>query len=498
MGKIISVSAAALVLLLAAGCGASSNPPAPAAAGAAANGGQGGTTTTTKPAFQPAPVQWKPCDIDVKPFDCATVSVPLDYDHPDGRKIDLALKRRPATDKANRIGTLFFNPGGPGGSGVELLDEISKDLDTNVLARFDVVGWDPRGVGESAPLSCDEGYNDFFDQDLGATHPPQSVNDAAKKWADLCERKNGDLLPYLGTIDVTRDLDVLRAAVGDDKITFAGFSYGSLIGLMYAELFPSHIRALLIDGIVDPTLDPETAVIRQSKSVDEALARFVDWCKGDAACPLKPDPESALDHLRSQAEKDPLTATVNGRGIFLNSTYLNLGLITATYDSTLWPQLAKAVDEGLKGNSVALAQFVKAYLNSAAPSLNMAVGCLDSATPSGDAFEKIVVDVAAVAPDTGAFNANSGRPCLFWPVPPKPIPSEYHGHGTPPIMVWGTTGDNATPYENAVKMAKTLDNARLVTLDANRHTAVGGNECVTKLQGDYLLNLALPPEGTKC
>jgi pimeloyl-ACP methyl ester carboxylesterase len=467
--------------------------------GTSAPAGSGTSTTTAAPIppYNPGPVSWRACKPDG--YECTTVQVPLDYRRPDGTKIGIAVKRLPATDKAHRIGSVFVNPGGPGASGLQALPNLATDFSADVRARFDIVSWDPRGVGGSVPLTCDRGGLDFFAEDLGVANPPPSVDEKAKKWGQLCEQQNGPLLPFVGTTDIALDLESLRQAVGDDKLTYAGYSYGTLIGLVYGELFPTHLRGMILDGVVDPSLDAHDSIVSQSKAVEEALNKFIDWCPtaGDK-CAVAPNAGAAMDKLFKLTHDNPLPGTVQDNTIYLSPTLIYFAIITATYNSAVWPQLATAIKAGLDGDGGPLGDLTSAYLGSASPPLNLAVNCLDSVTPTGAEFQKIVDDTIAAAPRTGAYNANSGRPCEFWPVPPKPIPTDYHLTGAPTTMIWGTTGDNATPYQNAVHVSKMLDKAELVTLDANRHAALGANDCVVKLQSDYLLNQTLPPPNTTC
>ncbi len=513
LSALVLVAVAALVL---AACGSSTGSgsgtadPAPVIASSGSSGtagpnGTGAPTGTSMPAvrlapsqpFTPTPVDWKPCRPDG--YECATVEVPLDYDHPTGSMIKLAVKRLPATGPAPKIGSLFFNPGGPGASGVKALPSQVDNFAPDVHAQFDLVSWDPRGVGGSVPLSCDRAGLDFYQKDLSQTHPPPDVDAAAKAWGELCESQNGNLLPFVGTRDIALDLETLRQAVGDDKLNYAGYSYGTLIGLVYAEMFPTRIRSMILDGVVDPTLDMKDSTVNQAAAVEEALNRFIEWCPtAGAQCPITGATGAAIDALFTEAKANPLPGVLQGNTIYLSSTMINFALVVATYNSSAWPDLAKAIAAAQAGDGQPLADLAGDYLGSASPSLLLAVNCLDAPTPTGDAFQEIVDDAAAKAPRTGVYNANSGRPCEYWPTPPKPLPTTYRAAGSPPIMVWGTTGDNATPYANAVHAAAMLENARLVTLEANRHAALGANECVTKIQGDYIVAGTLPPEGTRC
>lgn len=459
-----------------------------------------GTTdiTSVSPApFIPAPASWRTCL--PAGYQCASVEVPLDYTAPDGPRITLAVQRRPANDGSRRIGSLLYNPGGPGSSGVQSLPGIVTELGASALDVFDVVGFDPRGVGGSVPLTCDRAGYTFLEQDLSRPDPAASVDDAARRWGESCEEQNGPLLPHLGTRNVALDLESLRQALGDERLTYAGFSYGSLIGLVYAELFPSHIRAMLLDGVVDPTLTAEQATIGQSVAIDLALDKFVAWCpQHRGECPITGDAAAAIDDLYTQARDQPLTGTLNGEAVYLGPTLIYLALVASTYDASDRPRLARAIQAARQGDGSLVNELVGEYLDAASLGLNTAVNCLDSVTPTGAAFERLVSEAAGAAPRSGVFNANSQRPCGFWPVPPDPLPVTYRAVGSPPILVFGTTGDNATPYANAQHVAGLLEDAHLVTLDADRHAAIGANACVTSIQAAYLVSLTIPSEGTRC
>ena len=460
-----------------------------------------GPAATTAVGFTPKPIAWQACA--PEGYDCAFLEVPLNYDKPDGTRIKLAVKRKPAEDQAKRIGSLFFNPGGPGGSGVIALPRLVDDFAPEVRARFDIVSWDPRGVGGSAPLSCDRGAIEFYANDLSSTHPGPEADAAAKKWADLCKTSNGDELPYLGTTDVMKDLEVMRQAVGDEKLTYAGFSYGTLIGLLYADRYPEKTRAIILDGVVDPSLDVKESTIQQSTAVDDAYERFLAWCKvhpgdGENDCPIAADPEGTIKQVIDQARTDPLPGKVGTETVELSTTFVNFAITTATYDSAIWPQIGHAIKDMTLSDPAGLAKLANAYIGAASQSLNAAVNCLDSKAPTGDAFQALVDETALAAPKLGVYNANSVRVCKFWSVPPKPLPTTFRAAGSPPILVWGTTGDNATPYANSVKISGMLENATLVTLEASRHAALGANECVTKIQATYLIDVKVPPADTKC
>lgn len=502
--------AVALGLVALAGCrpatdGAASRDEGPSTPPTTASGGTTLDVTattappssgTTRPTFSPQAIAWNRCT--PAGYECGTLDVPVDYERPDGATITLALKRRPAEQPGDRIGSLFYNPGGPGGSGIDGLPSAVDRLDAAVLERFDIVSWDPRGVGGSAPLGCDGGVLDLYRTDLDEVHPPPEVDQAAKRVAEQCQASAGDLLPFVGTLDVARDLDTLRSAVGDEKLTYLGVSYGTLIGLVYAELFPANIRAMIIDGVLDPTIDPYTLNLDQSKAVEKAFGQFFDWCRSSSSCPIRSDPAGALDRVQRQAEAGTLQGLIKGQTITLSPSLTTIAVTLATYDESMWPAMARGVQRALDGDATLLASFADAYVSEAELGANNAVNCLDSPTPTDEKLDELAAKAAEQAPRAGLFNANAGRVCEYWPTPPKPIPTTIDASGAPSIQVWGTTGDNATPYTQAVHVAQLLPDARLVTLEANRHAAFGANACVGDLQSAYLIDLEQPADGTKC
>jgi pimeloyl-ACP methyl ester carboxylesterase len=449
--------------------------------------------------LRPAAPTWAPCpDPAMAGLQCGSVAVPLDYGNPAGARTEVAVARRPAGRPDERIGTLVLNPGGPGAPGTRSITGLSRAMSPEVLDRFDVVAWDPRGTGGSTALACDDAALAYFAQDLGQVRPAPAVEEGARAWGQRCQERNGALLPVMGTVDAAYDVESLRRALGDDKISFTGLSYGSAIGLAYAELFPEHLRALLIDGIVDPSIDARRGTIEQAAAVERALDKFLEWCAGNPDCAVGDDPEGALDRAYTQARQGPLRGTVAGADRPLSPTFVNFAVLRATYDRAQWPALGRALAQASAGDGSGVAQSADAYLGSASFSTFLAVSCLDTAVPQGADFERLVEETARVAPRTGAFLANINRPCTSWPVPTRGAPTTVRAEGAPITEVWGTTGDNATPYPNASHVAEMLAQSRLVTLEADRHTALGANECVTRWQTAYLVRLEVPPNRTHC
>ena len=457
----------------------------------------------TAAARQPS-LAWSGCGGD---FECATLAVPLDYAQPAGRQIDIRLIRLPARKPAQRIGSLLSNPGGPGGSGIEFLRGWWRTLDADIRDRFDLVSFDPRGVGESTPLLC---HDDI--QRLIALEPEPATADewaevrgALREFVDLCAARGGDLLPHLGSLDVVRDMDRIREALGDEKLTYLGYSYGTVLGALYAEEFPGRVRAIVLDAPVDLSLSPDELNITQALGFERALDRFIEDCR-ERQCVLVRngrDPAAAIDALRARVRQQPIPAPGADRPAGPGETLL--AIVSALYRQTFWPSLAAAVQAALDGDGTWLVQMadglwggrVGEYDNSF--EMNSAVNCLDYPYSRDPAhYEELAQRGEREAARFGAALGSTGLVCALWPAPPRPV-GVPDGAGAPPLLVVGTTGDPATPYEWALAMRRDLVSAVLVTREGEGHTAyAGGNRCVDEIVNVYLLTLALPEDGVIC
>ncbi len=438
-------------------------------------------------------IEWKDCG---EGFDCAQLAVPLDYANPRGRKIELSLSRKPAEKPAERIGSLLTNPGGPGASGIGFL-RSGLLFDQRVLDRFDVVSWDPRGVNESNPLRCEKTALEYYEPDYTPDDPAeaQALHDAARRLVDACKTTDGEVLPHVGTIDTARDMDSIRQALGEDKLTYVGLSYGTRLGLVYAENFGKKLRAMVLDGVEDPSVDAETSLIQQAVAVDAAFEAFLADCRNDESCPIGPDPDKAYRELVAGVERKPLDVD----GDQLGPTELAIATIAATYDSDAWEVLAQSIADGLDGDGAGLHVLAESYVDSVSFAANLAINCLDQPAPRNPAeFEAFQARAAAAAPRFGAYDAALGLPCYLWPVPANLAPRKIAAPDAPTILVIGTTGDNATPYKDAVAVAEMLAHAVLLTYKADRHTSYGGSECATGAVADYLVDLKPPPPDTTC
>jgi len=441
-------------------------------------------------------------------FDCATLSVPLDYAAPGAGTLDLALIRLPANDPGQRIGSLLANPGGPGASGIDFVRAWAGSLDSNVRDRFDIVGFDPRGIGASSPIVCHDNLQAYIAADPTPDSQAEWDNlaEQTRQFSARCAQRYTSVLPHLGTKDVARDLDRIRAAVGDQKLTYVGYSYGTVIGQVYADMFPANVRAVVLDGAVDLALSSDERTLTQAMGFERALGNFLADCR-QSGCPLtrRGDPAAAVDELLAKAEASPIPARGADRPAGPGEALL--GLASALYSRSSWPELARAVVAGLDGDGTALVRLTDNYLDRGGDGsypneqeANLAVNCLDqdpSRLPASyDDYVAARAGLAARAAHFGPAFAN-GLTCASWAAKPDPLAAPKAA-GAPPILVVDTTGDPATPYEWGVAVSKQLSTATLLTFNGEGHTAFGRDRCVNRVVNDYLLDLKVPPAGTSC
>jgi pimeloyl-ACP methyl ester carboxylesterase len=487
-----------LALALAAGC----SPPAGTGAPGSeeAQDPSAGTTTgappttappTTAPPLAPVdPVEWAPCD---GGLDCATVAVPVDHAVHDGPRIDLALVRRPAGDPGARIGVLLVNPGGPGASGTARVRRGFVVSD-EVAARFDVVGFDPRGVGQSAPFGCDAELARFRAANLDPATPAQhrELDDAARGLAQACEATAAGLLPHLGTADVVRDVELIRRALGEDPVSFVGLSYGTQVGLLWADTWPASVRAMVLDAVVDPALAGRTGSTDQVEAVDARIHEIDAACAADPGCPLQGAGGvlAAHDQLAVALASEPVGDV--GR------TQLAYATIMATYDPELWPRLAEALADALEGDVTGLAALADRFTALVEYAPYAAVSCLDADHPVGyRAWQREGDPLARASARVGRVIANELLPCAHWP-PATLEPRQVRIEGGPPVLLIGADGDAATPLPQAARVADALDRARLLTVRSDRHVSLSWNPCAQDAATRYLVDLELPPPGHRC
>ncbi|MGV9773540.1 alpha/beta hydrolase [Streptosporangium sp. NPDC003464] len=443
-------------------------------------------------------------------FECAELSVPLDHDSPGGERIKISVIRLPAS--GDRIGSILVNPGGPGGSGVEYARSARSVLSEAVRARFDVVGFDPRGVGGSSPVRClsSSDLDAYLALDTSPDSPAEvaALEEGSRRFAAGCQARSGKLLPHVGTADAARDMDLLRAALGDEGLTYLGKSYGTQLGAVYADLFPGRVRALVLDGAVDPSLSPLELNATQAHGFEVALDAFLENCFTAGDCPFDGPVKSAREEIAGLLRKvdQETLANQNGDGRQIGEAWTTLGLITPLYDRQSWPALRRALNEALEGDGTTLLRMADLLIDrreggtySNQTEANMAVNCVDGRFPrDSSAFATAARDAAGDAPLFGPSVMWSSLPCAYWPVGGESR-GKVDAPGAAPIMVVGTERDPATPYAWSEALADQLSSGVLVGFDGDGHTAyLTGSSCVDRLVDDYLINLAVPKDGTYC
>ena len=465
------------------------------------------------------PIAWYPCTYTgpVNPIlaaaKCGKLGVPVDYSKPDGPAASIYVVKFAATGQ--RIGSLVVNPGGPGESGVDLALSLVRSLPAQLRERFDLVGFDPRGVSRSKPeLWCNSDHdNDVVRADPQVDYSPAGVahiEGLTKQFVQRCIDKMGkEFLANVGTANVVKDVDRLRDALGDKQLTYLGYSYGTRIGASYAEAFPQNVRAMVLDGAIDPNADPMKADIRQAEAFQKAFNDYATDCAKSPDCPLGSDPAKAVDVYHSLVDPlvDKPAPTAGPRG--LSYPDATVGTILPLYSPSLWPKLSDALRELAGGHGdkmLALAdQYMQRdrdghYTNST--DARSAVTCVDR-PPITDRAKAVEEDrrLRQVAPFMSYGQFTGYAPlgtCAFWPVPPTSQPHEIAVRDLAPVLVISTTGDPATPYQAGVDLAHQLGGA-LLSFDGTQHTvAFEGKPCVDDIVTHYLVDLTLPSPDARC
>lgn len=455
-------------------------------------------------------LEWAPCPGSGgfgPALDCATLTVPLDHARPDNETIELALARVATDDDADRIGSLVLNPGGPGGSGIEFLQSAAIVMPPEISARFDLVSFDPRGVGASTAVECDVDFDDEIallpeGDDAGWE---ELVADAENR-PSTCTPETVRIAPLLGTNNAARDLDRVRAALGDERLTYGGFSYGTRLGATYAELFPDRVRALVLDGAVKPTTDSTEISSEQAASLDRAFVRFADACDADADCAVAAIGPTLEVYSTLAAELDATGALpTDDPERVLTPGELRIAGIAALYSTQLWPVLAQGLaDAVVDGDGSLLQALTDSYLGrqpdgtyDGSQDAGFTINCADD--PVRPSVEVVREQSDEVAERTVWFDdllrASTG--CIGGPPPLDPL-IVGDALGAAPILVIGTTGDPATPYEWSVELAETLASAELFTVESDGHTAFLSVPCVEGVVVDYLVDLEMPAPGASC
>jgi pimeloyl-ACP methyl ester carboxylesterase len=450
-------------------------------------------------------------------YQCATLRVPISYSDPSAGDLSIAVVMLPASGSGHVLGDIVMNPGGPGGSGIDFLEQSASGFPASLRSHFNLVSFDPRGVYRSDPIACVSPKR--IRQLLGIDPAPttQSQIDAevsaTKSFDEQCAANTSHLLlENMSTVDAAIDMDQLRAALGQTKLTYMGFSYGTYLGAVYAQLFPTHVRALVLDGAVDPDLNNSEVDLEQAEGFELDLHDFFAWCSTNSTCEseLPGGAASAYQQLMSSFENGetlsvPLLSQYGGN-YPLDYGVAVTGVLSSLYSTQDWPQLAQDLQEAIAGNGTGLEEAALDYQgfqpNGSLENIeaaNVAVNCLDHPAPkSVSDYVQLAKQLAAKAPDFGGLEAWGTLACAYWPVPPTGESEPIHAAGAPPILVVGSTRDPATPYAWARALASQLDSGVLLTRDGDGHTAYFYSSCIRNWADNYLTTLATPPEGTVC
>lgn len=454
-------------------------------------------------------IDWTPCE-DNPDHDCGSLTVPIDYADPQGETFELALLRVPAT--GSRVGSLVVNPGGPGAPGTSYAAAASRVFREPLRQSFDIVGFDPRGTGGSAPVDC------LSDTELDAYMASDPTPDTPAEEADYresvlslgasCEAGSGPALGHVTTIEAARDMDVLRSALGEETLTYLGASYGTKLGATYAELFPERVGRFVLDGAVDVSLDSTTMAIDQATGFETALRAYVQNCLDSTDnCFLGDSVEEGLETitgLLSSIEEEPLPA--GDRQLTVGNAFY--GIVTPLYNRDYWFLLSTALASALEGKGSALMQLSDAYASrnpdgsfaDNSMEANYAINCLDD--PSSVPFAKVPSLFAAfeqASPTFGRTFAWAMTSCRGVAVESSEKPLEIRGEGAAPILVLGTTRDPATPMKWAEALSAQLESGVLVERDGDGHTAYNqGNACIDTIVEDYLIEEVVPDDPSRC
>ena len=454
-------------------------------------------------------LDWSSCQGD---FLCATLTVPLDYRHPDGDTIDLALLKVPASDPDARIGSLVVNPGGPGAPGTQYAAQAAQVFGQPILDRYDVVGFDPRGTGGSDPVDClsDAQLDDYIamDPDPDTAAERSSYLGWVRTLGRGCVDRSGDLAAHVTTVEAARDMDVLRAALGESTMTYFGASYGTKLGATYADLFPDEVGRMVLDGAVDMSIGARELALEQAGGFETALRAYVQNCVGETdSCFLGDSVEEGLRTISSflaGVDAKPLPTGL-GRDLQVGNAFY--GIVAPLYNRDYWYILSAALKQGLAGDGSTLLQLSDLYTSRGTDGYTdnsseaiYAISCLDDpyAIPASRVAANLP-DFERASPTFGAVFAWGLTGCGGVQVTSSVKPRDVHAKGAAPIVVIGTTRDPATPMKWAEDLADQLDSGVLIRRDGDGHTGYHvGNDCVDGAVEGYLIDGTVPEDGLSC
>ncbi|MFB4422095.1 alpha/beta hydrolase [Streptomyces sp. QL37] len=508
----VALAGAALLLMTAVLTGCDEDPAPPRSSNGSSPQETQEPQEPQNPQASARPLDWKRCDAPEggtapgPAWRCATLDVPLDHARPDGKTIGIALIRKAATEKSERLGSMLFNFGGPGGSGVGILPRAAasyRELNT----RYDLVGFDPRGVAASAGVRCrgdKEQETAYREIDMTPDTPAEEaafIGDS-RDFGAGCERLSPAVLPHVGTVNAARDMDAIRRALGDEKLSYFGISYGTELGGTYAHLFPEHVGRVVLDAVVDPTADSVGHARNQATGFQRALENYLKDRGQDPAAGTR-----RIARLLERIDRDPLP-TSSGRE--LNESLAVTGIVAPLYSKSGWPTLTAALDEAEdRGTGDGLLRLADSYNGrdgkghyDTQSHSQRAISCADAkARPTAAEARALLPEFRKLSPVFGPFLAwDTAGWCAGWPVEGEHDTPEASAPGAAPILVIGTTGDPATPYEGARRMADELGEGVgvMVTNKGEGHGSYGESECVTSLVDAYFLGGKVPADGRVC
>ncbi|MBN6192402.1 alpha/beta fold hydrolase [Aneurinibacillus sp. BA2021] len=444
-------------------------------------------------------------------FECTDVTAPLDWENPGSGEIQLAVVRHRAEGTA--VGSLLTNPGGPGASGVDLvLSSLGYAVGPALVENYDVIGFDPRGVGGSTAVTCydDAEMDDYLygipEAQRGSAEWEQELLDGHRAFAEACDANSDGILPYITTVNAARDMDLIRAVLGDKQLNYLGYSYGTFLGATYAQLYPEKAGRLVLDGAIDPAVPGLEVGATQALGFESALRAYMQNCLDSGNCPFSGSVDEAMADLGALLASADRTPLENGDGRLMGADALMTAIIAALYSQDSWDYLTQALEEALQGDpttAFVLADFYNGrengtYIDNSSEAFR-AYNCMDYPVEDDPAAEAAITAKIAEGAPTIAPYWTGPDPCEVWPYPPTGTRGEIAAEGAGPIVVVGTTNDPATPYEWSESLANQLEEGVLITRVGEGHTGYNkGNTCVDEAVEGFLLDDVVPEDGLRC
>ncbi|MEW2459753.1 alpha/beta hydrolase [Microbacterium sp. K41] len=444
-------------------------------------------------------------------FECTDVTAPLDWENPGSGEIQLAVVRHRAEGTA--VGSLLTNPGGPGASGVDLvLSSLGYAVGPALVENYDVIGFDPRGVGGSTAVTCydDAQMDDYLygipEAQRGSAEWEQELLDGHRAFAEACDANSDGILPYITTVNAARDMDLIRAVLGDKQLNYLGYSYGTFLGATYAQLYPEKAGRLVLDGAIDPSVPGLEVGATQALGFESALRAYMQNCLDSGNCPFSGSVDEAMADLGALLASADRTPLENGDGRLMGADALMTAIIAALYSQDSWDYLTQALEEALQGDpttAFVLADFYNGrengtYIDNSSEAFR-AYNCMDYPVEDDPAAEAAITAKIAEGAPTIAPYWTGPDPCEVWPYPPTGTRGEIAAEGAGPIVVVGTTNDPATPYEWSESLADQLEEGVLITRVGEGHTGYNkGNTCVDEAVEGFLLDDVVPEDGLRC